>query len=117
MVFIVEGLFYSILGKFDMEYVGFSSSFSKSDSPYFQEVSMFEVLKMNVMDIDLRIIGTKDISLWKGVQLRSAQREMNRIRDYFDKASHQYITNEEVAEYYGIPVELFEAKTKLAPKS
>ncbi|HET8838540.1 MAG TPA: hypothetical protein VFM82_06035 [Flavobacteriaceae bacterium] len=62
----------------------------------------------------LRIIRTKDLALWKGVQIRAAQREMERIRDYFDKASHQYVTNEEAAEYYGIPASLFDEKTKIS---
>ena len=60
----------------------------------------------------LRIISTKDLQKWKKVQLRAAQIEMNRIRDYYDKASHQYLTNKEAADYYGIPLELFEKITR-----
>ena len=61
----------------------------------------------------LRIISTRDLCLWKGVQIRAAQREMKLIRDYFDKAAHHYLTNEEAAEYYDIPVSLFDEKTKI----
>ena len=60
----------------------------------------------------LRIICTKDLTIWKGVQLRAAQREMRKIMDYFDKLPHQYITNQEAAEYYGIPITLFDQKTQ-----
>lgn len=56
----------------------------------------------------IRIISTKDLSLYKGVKLRSGQIEMQRIKFYYDKLKHQEITNIEAAEYYGIPVTLFE---------
>ncbi len=61
------------------------------------------------MGIALRIIRTQDLKHYKRVQLRAAQLEMRRIKDYHDKAKHQAVTNVEAAEYYGIPLELFEA--------
>lgn len=54
--------------------------------------------------MELLIIKTEDIMRFKKVQRRAAQKEIKRIKDYFEKADFQLLTNIEVAEYYDIPV-------------
>jgi hypothetical protein len=55
----------------------------------------------------MKIITTKDLCQFKGVQLRAAQLEMSKIKDYHDKEKHQLVSSSEAAEYYGIPESLF----------
>ncbi len=55
----------------------------------------------------MQVILSKDIAKFKQVQLRTAQKEMNRIKDFYDKAPHQLITSLEVAAYYGVPEDFF----------
>lgn len=51
----------------------------------------------------MKIISTADISRFRTVKLRTAQKEMQKIKDYFEKEKHQLICSHEVAEYYGVP--------------
>ncbi|QSS98016.1 hypothetical protein [Psychroflexus sp. ALD_RP9] len=51
----------------------------------------------------MQIILSKDLAKFKGVKIRSAQKEMNLIKDFYDKAPHQLVTSLEVAEYYDVP--------------
>ncbi len=70
------------------------------------------VLSKKLFIMRIRLINTELLQRYKGVKKRTAQREMRKIKDYFDKLPHHCVTNKEVAEYYGISVEDFEAILK-----
>jgi hypothetical protein len=57
----------------------------------------------------MRVIKTKDLMIMRGVNLRTAKKDMQKIKDYFDKQEHQLITNYEAAEYYGLDDNDFES--------
>tara|TARA_R100000322_G_scaffold165889_1_gene131665 strand:- start:737 stop:979 length:243 start_codon:yes stop_codon:yes gene_type:complete len=65
--------------------------------------------KTTDMASKLRLITTHDLCLYKHVKLRAAQKEMVRIKDFHNKLKHQQVTNLDAADYYGIPLSLFES--------
>lgn len=50
-------------------------------------------------------IKPKDLQVIRGFCYNQALTHMKQIREYFEKKKHQLITADEVAEYYGLPVD------------
>ncbi len=66
--------------------------------------------KTQLMTPVLRLLNTRDLCHYKGVKLRAGQLEMARIKDFHSKLKHQQVTNQDAADYYGIPLALFESQ-------
>lgn len=58
------------------------------------------------MNLNRKCIYPKDISLILGKSYKQSLRIMRTIKDAYDKEPHQYVTQEEFAEYTGISLEI-----------
>jgi len=54
---------------------------------------------------DRIFIDVVDIMNITGKSQRTAERYMNKIKDYFDKKRHQPITKDELNEYFGVDIQ------------
>ncbi len=62
-------------------------------------------MRKKLFIMKIRIVNTGLLQRYKNVKIRTAQREMRKIKDYFDKQPHHFVTNREVAEYYGVSID------------
>lgn len=65
------------------------------------------------MNLSRLVLAVKDIMKIKGCSERTAQREMQFLRNFFNKAEHQSITIPEYANYEGIRIEDIKLQLKL----